>query len=271
MVRNSLIAASLVLLAVGVCLPAAADLKTLEPYGGIYSARTLLGSPDDKRPKDAQQSQGSRVADPKERFAVSPLFAHSDGKGTDLSSYGGTFAYANSGSRSHPWQIQGSIFNNHVDESGVGSADLLQFDVTGKFVLFQPARKDLPVVSIIGRYADYDTLGRRYDVLIAADEAIGRHMFGTVNLGWSKFDCDCNMPGDLVAGLGLTYVLSRRFSISADYTFENNSDLADLWTVALSYSINRDSLVRLGGGKNSTLSRNSNLVFVNYVLKFDSR
>ncbi|HTE20236.1 MAG TPA: hypothetical protein VK689_17870 [Armatimonadota bacterium] len=269
MVRKFLIGASLALLAAGVGRPAAADLKLLEPYGGIYSARTLLGSPDDKRPKDALQSLPSKVADPTQRFVISPFFAHSDGSGGDLTSYGGTLAYANSSNRLHPWQIQGSILNNHVDVSGVGSGDILQFDLTGKFVLFQPEDQDLPVISIVGRYADFESLGERYDILLAADQELGRRMFATANLGWSKFNCDCAKSSDLVAGLGLTYVFSRRLSLSADYTFSNNSDNTDLWTVAASYQLGRDSLLRVGGGKNSTLGQNDQLVFASYVMKFD--
>jgi opacity protein-like surface antigen len=268
---KSLIIASLAVLAAGAGRPASADLKLLEPYGGIYSGRTLLGSPADKRPKDAQQNQTARMENIRQAFVVSPLFADSDGNGGDLTSLGGTVAYANSANQRHPWQLQGSGLNNHIHVGRVGSADLSQFDVTGKYVLLQPTSRSLPVVSIVGRWSDFQDLGARYDLLLAADQAIGHHMFATANVGWARSTCNCGGDSALVAGLGLTYAITRNLSLSADYTFSNAVDDSDLWTVAASYSFSRNSLVRVGGGKNSTLGQNSNLIFANYVLKVNFR
>lgn len=270
MVRKSWVAALLGLLVLGASRPALADLKLLEPYGGIYSGRTFLGSLQDKRPKDAQQNQASTIDAARQRFLISPLFAHSDETGTKLSSFGGTIAYASSTNPRQPWQIQGSGLNNHVDVRGAGHTDIRQIDVTGKFVVFQPTRDDLPVVSVVGRYVDYDGIGHRWDALIAADQKVCRQVFATANLGWSRFKCDCNDTDAVVAGFGLTYVLSPKLSISADYTLSNASDGTDLWTVAASYALDRNSLVRIGGGKNSTLGVvNRNLIFADYVFKFD--
>lgn len=272
MLRKSIVAAALMLTSLGAVRPASADLKFLEPYGGIYSGRTLLGSPLDSRAKDALQSQPSTPAGARQRFVISPLFAHSDDHGGEVTSFGGTLAYANSVNPGHPWQIQGSGLNNHVTVGGAGRADIRQFDFTGKFVLFQPRKENLPVVSFVGRYADFDALGDRYDLLLAADHAIDRRLFATANLGWSRSYCDpCESSSALIAGFGATYVVSPKLSISADYTVSNDVDGTDLWTVAASYNLGRNSLVRLGGGKNGTLGQNRGLVFLNYVLKFDRK
>jgi hypothetical protein len=262
-------AAVLALLAASGSQPASADLKLLEPYGGLYSGRTFLGSPDDKRPKDALQNQASRIDSPTQRFVISPLFGHSDDGGEELSFFGGTLGYASSADPRHPWQIQGSGVNNHVSVSGQGSANILQLDFAGKFVLYQPTDVHLPVVSFVGRYADLDGIGERYDVLLAADQAIGQRMFATLNAGWAH--CTCDDVSDLVAGIGLTYVASPRLSFSADYTLRNDADRSDLWTVSASYALDRNSLVRIGGGKNSTLGVDGNQVFVSYVLKYDRK
>lgn len=265
---KSPITAALALLAAGICGPASADLKLFEPYGGIYSARTFLGSASDTRPKDAVQNQTPKGGAANHGFAISPLFADSNGRGTDLTSYGGTIGYANSRSPRHPWQIQGEALNNDVRvRRGVGT-DILQLGLTGKYVLFQPEDEDLPVVSFVGRWVNYEAFGQRYDLLIAADQKVGRRMFATANAGWASISCDCSHTA-MVAGLGLTYVVSPRLSLSGDYTLSNAVDGSDLWTVAASYAFSRNSILRIGGGKNSTLGQNRGLIFANYVFKFN--
>ena len=255
MVRKTCLAAGLALLALAASRPAEAHPRFIEPYGRLWQARTFLCTPVDKRPKDALHAQASRIDDPRQRFIVSP-FARDD---DESSQYGIGVAYANAQNEWHPWSIQGSYFHGEFD----GPGDYDGGEVNGKFVLWQPANPKLPVVSVVGSWIHFSSLGDRYDALLAIDQCIFDRMYFTANLGWAWLDNDFGgSQDDFAAGVGLTYVIRQNLSISADYLFDNDVEGEDTWSVAALWAIDRSWAVRAGGGKH-------NLVFGNLIWKTD--
>ncbi|MCC2669607.1 MAG: hypothetical protein K0Q72_2078 [Armatimonadetes bacterium] len=236
--------------------PAHADPKFLESYGSIFAARPSLTSPGDERPKDAVQGQDSKTEDPARRLLVSPFLWNSD----DVTTYGIGFQYASVHQPRHPWSIGFAYYNSEFD--GGGSTDTV--DLNARFVLWQPAQSTLPVVSLVGRYQDYDDLGERADVLLAADQQLTRELFATANLGWA--DHIDGAGSDFVAGFGATWrpARYRKLSVSADYVLDNDVDGEDFWTISALWALDRTSSVRVGGGKHGTL-------LFNYLAKWDMK
>ena len=72
MIRKSLLAASVMVLALGAGKAASAEPVFLEPYGELNSARTFSSSPADSRPKDALQGQNSGEGAKANSFIISP-------------------------------------------------------------------------------------------------------------------------------------------------------------------------------------------------------
>lgn len=253
--RKSFLAlAGVVLLSTGLLRPVQADPKFLEPYGGIFAARPFLAAPGDERPKDALQAQGAKTEVPARRLLVSPFVWNND----DATTYGIGFGYASVHNPRHPWSVGFRYYNTEFD--GPGSSDTVDADL--KVALWAPADARLPVVSLVGRYQDYDDLGERADVLLAADQRLSRDLYATANLGWA--DHIDGRGSDFVAGFGATWRSARmpRFSLSADYTVDNDVDGEDFWSVSGLYTLGRTSAVRVGGGKHGT-------VFANLFAKLD--
>jgi hypothetical protein len=263
MVRKTCLAAALTLLAAGAIRPAEAHPRFLEPYGRIFQARTFLCTPVDKRPKDALHAQPSKLDDPRQRVIVSPFI-----RDDDFSTiYGIGAGYANAKNEWHPWSIQGSYFHGTLDGfNGPGQDD--EFDggeANFKYVLWQPANPKLPVVSIVGAWVHFGDFGDRYDALIAIDQCITPRLYGTVNFGYAAIDSDVSKDHEaLQVGLGLTYILTSRLSISADYIFDNAVEGEDTWSAGFIYAFDHTWAVRAGGGKH-------NQVFANLIWKVDAR
>lgn len=247
------VAAAVALLSAGGA-PAHADPKLTEPYGSLFSARPPLPLPGDARPQDALQAQSDPSNPPTRRLTVSP-FVVSD---SDATAYGVGFGYASAHCPRHPWSVGFRYFNTEPD----GGGDFDTVDLDARLVLWNPADANLPVVSIVGRYQDYDDRGERVDLLLAADQKLTQELFATVNLGWA--DHVDGVGSDFVGGLGLTWRTPRlpRLSLSADYVLDNNVDGEDFWTVSARWALDQTSSVRLGGGKHGT-------VFANYTAKWD--
>lgn len=260
MVRNTLIVASLALLAVGVGGKAQAD-----PYVSIFSARPDLASPKDTRPQDALQSQASKVEAPKSRLLVDFFGGRSSTSHTDFTQFGGGFAYANVATESHPWQLGTSFFTTNVSPDAAPDADFFGWNINGKFVVWNPAKANLPVVSLIGSFTKVHDNGEISDIVLAADQKLTKDIFATVNLGWSNFDSQFGGgDSDFRPGIGATWHPSglKRFSLSADYVFKNDVDLEDTWGISALWAVDKTSSVQLSGGKHE-------LFFGRYVAKFD--
>jgi hypothetical protein len=270
MVRKSLIVASLALLAMGGGRAAQADPVFLEPYGELFSARTFSPSAGDPRPKDAFQGQGAGEEGKASSFVISPTFWMTDiplggGLSTDVMIWGVTLGYAAS-MGDHPWSITGTILDFDVDPPGPGDANNIGFDVAGKFTVWQPAA-NLPVVSLVGRYMGVINQFHRWDVGVAADQKITNNVYGTVNLLYSRFNFNGGGSfDDFKPGLGLTWSVSPKLSLSGNYIFNNDADSLqsisatgiDTWSIAATYLFNDQASVRFGGGKHETFFANLN-------------
>ena len=233
-----------------------ADPKFLEPYGQLFSARPALAAPGDDRPKDALQGQATKVEDPARRLLVSPFLWNND----DVTTYGIGFQYASVHQPQHPWSVGFAYYNSEFD--GGGSSDTV--DVNAKLVLWRGEKSCLPVVSLVGRYQDYDDFGERADALLAVDQLLTRELFATANLGWA--DHIDGAGSDFVAGFGATWrpACYPKLSFSADYVLNNDVDGEDSWSLSALYALDRTSSVRVGGGKHGT-------VFFNYLAKWDMK
>ena len=269
MVKRSLVCASLALLAASAAQPASADTKFFEPYGNIFGARTILGSPADARPKDALQTQESRREEPTRRIAVSPFFNTEDlGNVGDTTYFGGTLAYASTANPEHPWQLYASIFNLNVDiDRPFGfDDDFFGFDIVGKYVLWTPAEPNLPVVSVVFRYMDVEDIGNRWDAALAADQRLSDEFYLTANLGWADADPDGAGGGesDFIPGFGLSWHPRsyRPLSLHFDYVVDNDVDGEDDWSISAIHTFGDTFAARVGGGKHSRF-------FGNLVAKWD--
>lgn len=229
----------------------------LERYGHLFAARPALVSPQDTRPRDALQSQSSRVESPSSRLVLSPFVRDDD----RTSFFGGAGAFASVANPAHPWSVEFTYSRLGLD--GGESYDTLS--AAGRVVLWQPADPRLPVVSLVGSYFDPDDLGRRWDLLLAADQKVSDTLFFTANLGYGRSNFGLGRwESDFVPGFGLTYSPCPRFSLAADYLVDNDVDTGDAWSLSAIYAFDSTSSVRVGGGKHG-------LVFANYLAKWDWR
>jgi hypothetical protein len=263
MLRKTLIAALLALLAVGAGGPAKANPVFLEPYPDIFQARTFLASPTDPRPKDALQQQKSKKENPTSRI-VADAFAR------DSSTFflvGGGLGYANAAVPGHPWSLNANFFDTQIDHTNI---DEFGFDVNGKLVIWQP-KKGLPVTSIVGRYQEFNNLYKRWDALLAMDQAVTKDLYLTANLGYGRVDFDTAGLGNVdafVAGIGATYQVSPHISLSGNYVPDNAVEISngrrgeDFWSAAATVTFGRMLAFRAGGGKHGT-------IFGSLIGKFD--
>jgi hypothetical protein len=267
MVRKSLLVATLAVLALDGGRAAQADPVFLEPYGELYSARTFAASPSDERPKDAVQGQRAGEDAPSASFIISPLFWRSSiplggGVSIDPTIFGGTLGYA-SVSGAHPWSLTATIMSFDPDVAG----DEIGFDIAGKYTLWQGPGDNTLAVSLVGRYMDVSDLFRRFDLLLAADHKVFKDIYATVNVGYSNFKFDGGGTfDDLKAGVGLTWAISPRLSLSGNYIFKNEADSLqslsvdgiDTWSLSAAYAFNDTASIRFGGGKHETFFANLN-------------
>jgi len=259
MVRKSLLALSLALLAVGVGRPAKADPKFLEAYPDIFGARTLLGSPSDSRPKDALQNQESGDNARSHAFTVAAFGRFTGGAFPPYTTVGGGFAYTDV-SGSHPWEVKvgGYDFNPH-SLAGFDPPSRLGLDGTAKIVAWQSRNSYLPVVSLYGRYRNINQIFHRWDGGIAVDQKVVSHVFVTGNVGYGNTDIVhtgiLGGVGDhsaLTSGGGLTWEITKKLSLAGDYAPKNAVEFEDFWTAQLSYAASRNLAVSAGGGKHKT-------------------
>lgn len=248
--------AVVVICAVTFSAPASAAPAFLERYGNLFAARPALTAPGDSRPQDALQAQENRVETPASRLVLSPFVRDDDRTGF----FGGGAAYANVSNPRHPWSVDFIYSRLGIDGSG---EDFDTLSASGRFVLWQPADPRLPVVSVVGSYFDPDDLGRRWDVLLAADQRVSDQLFATVNLGYGRSNFRLGeWESDFIPAFGLTYSPCPRFSLAADYGVDNNLDTRDTWSLSAIWAFDRTSSLRIGGGKDG-------LVFANYFAKWD--
>jgi hypothetical protein len=255
--KSALIAASLALLVVGVGRPATADSLFMEEYGDIFGARTPTASPADNRPKNAVTAQ-KKKDDNGGELVVSPFYRQINVHGLLFSEYGGGLAW-DGGSDHHPYSIEGDFFNSHFEEDGA-TADRFSWAGQGKFVVWQPADKNLPVLSVVGRYEHFNGIENRIDVAAAADERVTQNIYVTANLGLAHtegpnggFD-----QNDFAPAVGATWHPSRwsHLSLSGDYVIKNNVDGIDFWSVSAAYALSNRTAIRVGGGKENTFFGN---------------
>jgi hypothetical protein len=272
--KKSLGVALLAMLVVGVGRPANADPKFLEPYGDIFSARPVLTSPNDGRPKDALQQQGTKKKDATEKFLVSPFYqwlqplAH-----FHFSQAGLGLLYASDRMSGHPWQFNVNLYNFN---SNYPFTDLNTFgqDYNFKYVVWQGKKSSLPVVSVIGRYQhlennSFTLAGNRFDGIVALDQKVARGVYFTAEGGYAHLDpynkgvsAGAKEVSAVATGLGLTWSPMRKLSVSVDYRPTNVVDTneglygTDFWTASVGYTVDRFSSVRVGAGKHHTWMAN---------------
>lgn len=221
---------------------AVAEPVFLDTYGGLHSARSFLRSPGDERPLDAWQSWGEPDSTPAHRF-LAGLFYRDDDRFTMP---GGGFAVAGRVGRVG-WS--GDFFYGRLDPAGApGTFDTL--GVSGRLLLWEPPSADEPVVSLVGSFFDPEDLGRRWDLLLAADQRLNQSAFATLNVGVTQGNFGLSgTQTDLSVGLGATWVLRPGLSLSGDYVFENDVRGDDGWSVSATWAFSSGGSLRLGGGE----------------------
>jgi len=257
MVRKYLLAGALAAAALSLGGPAKADPKFLEPYGDIYDARTLIRTEGDLTPGNANQAPVG--AD--RMFVISPFIRTFSSHDTDVLMAGGGIAWVAGAHSQNPWEIYMDFADAHVDPDFGSTSDHFAFDLNGKFIVWGGHSKKYdytgPVISLFGRYEDIGDFGHRWDVGIAADQKVTSNVFATANLGYAEGHPHFgHRQEDVVPGFGLTWMPSPHWSISGDYVVENDVDGEDFFSLSLSYLINKDFTVRIGGGKDSTVFAN---------------
>jgi hypothetical protein len=259
MLKKTLIAVSLGILAFGLGRPAAAQNTFLDEYGLISGARPAQGVRDANTPKNALQGQELENA-PKTAFIAGGFFGRQDFGPGDVTRWGGGIGYVGAQNAAHPYQLSASFYNTSLD-IGSFDDDFFGWSVGGKYVINLPKSGSDPVFSVVGTFTDVSDLGESLFFGLAVDQKVTPSLYLTGNLGWlhAQNGADAN---DLYGGLGATLTSGRwsRLSLSADWQFENDITGEELWTVSALYAVNNNLALRVGGGKHD-------LVFANVYLK----
>jgi hypothetical protein len=255
MLKKTLIAVSLGILAFGMGRPAAAQNTFLDEYGLISGARPAQGVRESNAPKNALQAQELENA-PKTAFIAGGFFGRQDLGGGDVTRWGGGLGLVGAQNPDHPWQLSAAFYNTNLDGFGVDD-DFFGWSVGGKYVISLPKNGKEPIFSVVGNYSDVSDLGESLFFGLAVDQKVTPSLYLTGNLGWlhAENGADSN---DLYGGLGATLTSGRfsRFSLSADWQFENDVTGEDLWTVSALYAVNNNVALRLGGGKHDLIFGN---------------
>jgi len=269
--RKGLVAASLGLLVATSIRPAQAAPAFFEPYGNLFSARTPLASPRDERSKDSIQGQAAKD-ERKERILMGPFFSKVLDLPLDIEvlTLGGGVVYANAKTPDHPWSLNINYANTDFDSDtfNLDAFDTRTFAVNGKYVLWTPSNKNLPIVSLVGSLLRVEDLPSvtQHDVLLAVDQEVYKQAFVTANVGYRSADVDILGIGtgadDFVAGIGATWSPLAKLSVSVDFEFENDVNGEDFWTASATYTIDKLSSIRFGGGKHK-------VIFGQYIARFD--
>ncbi|MCC2669608.1 MAG: hypothetical protein K0Q72_2079 [Armatimonadetes bacterium] len=259
MLKKTLIAVSLGILAFGLGRPAAAQNTFLDEYGLISGARPAQGVRDANTPRNALQGQEAEGAS-KTTFIAGGFFGQQDFGPGDVTRWGGGLGLIGAQNPDHPWQLTASFFNTNLDAGGFDD-DFFGWSVGGKYVITLPKSGREPVVSVVGTYSDVSDVGESLFFGLAVDQKVTPSLYLTGNLGWLHAE-NGGDENDLYGGLGATLTTGRapRLSLSADWQFENDVTGRELWTVSALYAVNNNVAVRLGGGKD-------NLFFGNIYLK----
>jgi hypothetical protein len=258
MLKKTLIAVSLGLLALGMGRPAAAQATFLSEYGLLEGARPAQAIADNNQPKNALQAQN--LGDAKTAWILGGFFSRQDFTGGDAMQWGGGIGLVGMQNPKHPWQLTASAYNVNLD-AGPVDEDFFGWSVSGKYVLSLPSNGKEPVFSVYGRYADVNDFGETINFGLAVDQKVTPSLYLTGNVGWLHQE-NGGDENDLFGGFGATLTSGRmrKLSLSADYTFENDLMGDDAWTVSAIYAVNNNLAFRVGGGEDS-------LVFANIYYK----
>jgi hypothetical protein len=260
MLKNTLIAVSLGILAFGVGRPAAAQTTFLNEYGLLSGGRVAQGVKDSVVPRNALQGQRLEE-EPKNTFVFSGGFSRQDLGVGDTMTWGGGIGLIGVQNPDHPWQLTASAFNTNLDSGGIDD-DFFGWSVGGKYTISLPKNADLPAISAVATYSDVNSLGETLFLGAAADQRITPSLYLTGNLGWLHAENGGFNENGMFAGIGATFTSGRwpRLSLSGDFLFENDVTREDLWTIAALYAVNDNVAVRVGGGKHD-------LIFANVYVK----
>ena len=257
MLKKTLIAVSLGVLAFGLGRPAAAQNSFLDEYGLISGARPAAGVREANAPKNALQGQEKENA-PKSTFIAGGFFGRQDiPGGGDVTRWGGGLGLVGAQNPAHPWQLTAEFFNTNLDADSFDD-DFFGWSVGGKYVISLPKSGKEPIFSAVAKYSDVNDLGKSLFFGLAVDQKVTPSLYLT---GWLHAE-NGGDENDLYGGLGATLTSARfsRFSLSADWQFENDVTGEELWTVSALYAVNDKVAVRIGGGKHD-------LIFGNIYLK----
>lgn len=249
MVKQTLAAAGLAVLVLGAAAPAHAEFTPFnfnitDPYGRVTSARTFLSSPDDTRPDAGLLLNRDRSA--RESFVITPFGGTLDGN----SRYGVGIAYANSTSAKHPYELDLSWSHFRFD----GGPNFDSFVLQGKYEVYNPKSRSLPVISIFGGVEPQGgkfSPGTSWGAGVLADQAITKRLYLTGQVGWTQFQPGGNAYGkDVIqSGVGASYQFGRHLSLSGDYMLKNSLDGEDRWTATVNYAPSKHLVLKAGGGK----------------------
>lgn len=239
------------LLALAATRPAQAAPQFFEPYGDIFSAHSYLLSP----------TEGG----PQQQFLFSPVWRTTltPAPGADVRAtfMGAGLAYASVRNPRHPWSFMVSGFNTNVDVKDVLDEDYTGVDFTGRVTFKTPRHARDWEISLIGRHLNIDSLGKRWDGLVAVDKMLDARVGLTANFGYAGGDL-LGGDGDFTTGFGAKWVATPRLLLFANYVPENDMELRDRWSISGIYLFDKTHMLRAGGGKDRTF-------FVNYIVKWD--
>lgn len=254
MLKRTLIAVSLGLLALGMGRPAAAQATFLSEYGLIEGARPAQVAADNNQPKNALQAQN--VGEAKTAWILGGFFSTQDVPGGDATLWGGGIGLVGLQNPRHPWQLTASAYNTNLDAGPVDD-DFFGWSVSGKYVINMPSNGKEPIFSVYGRYTDLKDLGETVNFGLAVDQKVTPSLYLTGNIGWLHQE-NGGDENDLYGGIGATVSSARwkKLSLSADYQFENDLTNDDRWTVSAIYAANNNLAFRVGGGEDSLIFAN---------------
>jgi len=258
MLKQTLIAVSLGLLALGAGRPAAAQVRFLNEYGLIAGARPAQTTKEDVLPRNAMQAQGGEE-DSSHTFVVGGFFGRQDFLGGDITQWGGGVGLIGNTDPRHPWQITARFFNTNLDVAGFED-DAFGYAVGGKYVFNATGKRTEPVASFFGEYSDVSRYGEALQLGIAVDQRVSNSIYLTGNIAWTHVENGA-AENDLTGGVGVTLASGRwpRLSFSADYQWENDIVGEDLWSVSALYAATDNLSLQIGGGKNDLIFGSINL------------